>query len=151
MSKVEFVKSEDLETLAKEIIEKENINISGAKIDFLFAVPYISKKIGGKLVKTNDILEHYSGVNFIMQISESLFDVLNDEGRYNLVLYNLCKVGFSTNEKTNQTRYSIASPDVVTFNKINKKNSGHDWFYAMREINSSLFDLEPNEAEGFQI
>ena len=148
---MELTKSELLNDLAEQIIETEGLNLGGAKIEYLFASPNITKKIGGKTIKTNKELNYYSDADFIIEISQDVFNVISKEDKYNLLFNQLLKVGWSTNENNTETKYYIAKPDIVTFNAINKKNNGHDWFYRIRECNSSLYDLNPKEADLFSV
>lgn len=143
--------SDILKEFAEEIIDKEMLDLKGARVKYLMVYPHISKKCAGKCVKSTRELKYFSEADYIIEISNDLWNVLNEELRYILLLNQILKICPVTNDKTGAINYRVVDHDFKGFAKIIKKYGGMDWFYKIRDINSSLYDLSPSETEGFTL
>ncbi|HOP50064.1 MAG TPA: putative metallopeptidase [Ignavibacteriales bacterium] len=143
--------SDILKEFAHDIIDKEMLDLKGARVKYLMAYPHISKKCAGKCIKSTKELKYYSEADYIIEISNDLWSVLDENMKYVLMLNQLLKICPTVNEKTGSINYKVIDHDFKGFAKIIKKYGGMDWYYRMREINASLYDLSPSEAEGFSL
>lgn len=149
---IRYENSEIIGSSAESIIFKEMIDLKGAKVAYLMSYPYIKKNVAAKIVKADKVLKFFaSDVDYVIIVSNEIYNVLNEEMREMLLLNQLLKICPVTNEKTGSIAYKIVDHDFKGFHKMFKKYGGMDWFYKLREINSSLYDLSPSESEAFTV
>ena len=136
-----YVVSDELNDLAEEVIKENKLDLNGARIEYMFVFPHVSKTTAGKCMRTTKELKFYSDKDYIIQISGELYDVLDHDVRKILMLHELLHVHPVNNEKKGEVEYKILDHDVKDFNRI-IKNHGIDWFNKLREEMSSLYELE---------
>jgi hypothetical protein len=112
--------SDILREFANDIIDKEMLDLKGARVKYLLAYPYISKKIAGKCIKASKELKYFSEADYLIEISNDLWNVLNEEMKYILLLNQLLKICPVTNEKTGVINYKVIDHDFKGFAKIIK-------------------------------
>ena len=131
-----FKQDTDLERIIKMVIDEQNIDTANAKICGLRVDPNISDFIAGRCIRSGKELKHFSGYQYIIQVSGQLWDALNDETRYLLVYHELLHIDIKY-KKTGDVTYAIRDHDIKDFRSIIKKY-GVDWINEMNLINSSL-------------
>ena len=148
--KREFTISEELRSMAADIINKECLDIMGAKIEYLFVTPSISKTVAGKTIKANKEMKFLNNVDYIVEVSTDLYERLDASEQYVLLLNQLLKINPTVNESTGEVDYKLIDSNFKGFRKIISKFDGLSTFDKIKEINSSLNDLTPIDADKFK-
>jgi predicted metallopeptidase len=133
--------SEDLKLFANKIADKHNMNFYGAKIEYIFVDPYISKSTIGRCSKARDMYKIWLDVDYIVEIGEQLWNHMNDDQREKLMEHELRHINPICNEKTGEYRFAIRGHDISEFYEM-YKNYGLGWHEEISAINQSLNDLD---------
>lgn len=148
--KKEFEVSDELKKLAEDIIASEKLDISPARVEYLLVHPEISKTIAGRCIRTSKELKFFSSYDYLIEISATLWNALDDSTRYILMLHELKHILPIMDEKTGEWKYDIRKHDVEDFSDIIKKH-GIDWIYKVKLSISSLYDLSPVQSDKITI
>ena len=136
-----YKRSDELRALADQIILSENIDKGEAEIEYLFVWPNISKNTGGKCLKPTKELLYYSKCDFIIEISQEVWDELTEEDQYRLLHHELCHIGSDYDEKTGEYTYSIRKHDIEDFKAVVSKY-GVEWDNTIKAQIYSLYDVD---------
>ena len=149
-AKKEFEVSDELKTLAEEVIKGETLEINPAKVEYLLVYPNISKTVAGRCVRAGKELKFFSGFDYIIEMSGELWDALDDSVRYVLMQHELMHIMPVMNDKTGEWKFELRPHDVEDFGKIIKKH-GVDWISKVKLSISSLYDLTPIQEDKIKI
>lgn len=141
--------STELRELGEAVIEKYNPNAikdTPTKIEYLLVYPNINKKTVGRCIKSRPEYKFLSGFHFVIEMSGDIWDKLNDDTKEIVMYHELLHANASMNDKTGDWRYSIKDHDVKDFYVLIKK-WGVDWFENLKTQVSSIYDLDPEEAD----
>lgn len=133
-----FVQNAQLNNLIKLVVEEENIDIAEAKICGLQVSPSIGDFIAGRCIRSGKQLKHFSGYDYIIEVSGELWDLLNEQTKYLLVYHELLHIGIKY-KKDGSVVYGIVDHDIKDFRNIIKKY-GIDWISEVNLLNSTLVD-----------
>lgn len=139
-----FEVSTELRTLAEDVIQKEGLNITPAKIEYLLVYPNVSKKIAGICKKSGKELKFFTTFDYLIEMSGELWDKLDDKTRYILMQHELMHVKPVINEKSGKWDYKIQDHDVKDFALLIKRH-GIDWISNVKTQMASVYDLEPKD------
>lgn len=151
MGKKEFIECDDeVIELANEVINEHKLDyLNGVKIKYLFVDPYISKTVVAKCIRPNAELQHFSGQDYIIEISSTIWDGLNVDTRKALLWHELKHI-LITSDKDGNTQYKIAPHDLNDFYNIVDK-LGLDWLNAIKVTAASVNDLTPDMQDKIKI
>jgi len=145
----EFIVSEELKELAEEIIKTEKIDIGNANIGYLLVSPNISKTIAGKCKRSGAEFKFFTNLNYLIEISEDIWNALDNEQRRILLYHELMHILVLINKSGDEV-YKIRNHDVEDFAKIINKY-GTDWISVIKNSISSLHDLSPEAYDSIKI
>jgi hypothetical protein len=140
---------DELKTLAEKVITTENMDLEGAKVQYLLVYPYISKRVAGRCIKNNGELNFYSGSDYLVEMSGELWDKLDDTVKYVLTQHELMHILVVTKEN-GDTQFNLRDHDIQDFQTIVKKH-GVDWIQKVKLSMSSLYDMEPADEDKIKI
>ena len=140
----QYIEDPKLEKIAKQVIEAKKINCGPASIGYMLVYPNISKYTGAKCVKCSALVKHFSGLDFVIQISGEMWDMLDDETREILLWHQLLHIDATFKTKTREWKYSIRKHDYADFYEIND-TLGSRWYKTIQATISSLYDLDPKQ------
>jgi len=143
----ELVESEQVREIAQSVIRENRICVDGARIVYQEVVPYISKKQIAKVIKTNNELKHFSSADFIIQVSATTWELMNQVQKETLLLQQLMKLYVATNEKTGEYDFKLIPPQYQTYKRIINAG-GVEVFEQIKALNASINDLTPAETDG---
>lgn len=146
MAKKQFEISVDVQKLATEICDAENIDIRPANVVYLLVYPNISKTVIAKCIKANNELAFFSDADYLVEISGEVWDALDAESKYTLLHHELLHILPLMDEKTGDYNMSLRDHDIVDFRQIITKY-GMDWDARIKAIVSSLYDMTPAEED----
>lgn len=135
-----FSKSEQLEALIKTVIQKQNLYVQDAEICGLLVYPNIAPVVAGRCVRSGKELKFFSGYDYLIQMSEQLWDQLNQQQRYLLTLHELLHIDV-VYKKDGSVSYNIKDHDIQDFKQIITKY-GVDWITQVTVLNQSINDLQ---------
>lgn len=134
-----------LNDVIAKVIQNENVYVGQdghkAKICGLMVAPNISNSIAGKCVKSGRELKHFSGYDYLLQISEQLWGVLSDEIKYLLVYHELLHIDVKWSKNATKPTYALRDHNVKDFRQIIEKY-GIDWIRQIELVSSSLSDRD---------
>lgn len=145
--KVERTFSPDtkLQQMIEQVIYKENMYVGQdtfkAKICGLMVSPNISGTIAGRCVRSGRELRYFSGYDYLLQISEQLWNVLSDEVKYLLVYHELLHIDVKWPKNAVKPTYALRDHNVKDFRQIIEKY-GIDWIKQIELLSSSLSDKD---------
>lgn len=143
-SNKEIVESPEMEELAQQVIEKEGIDIGPASIGFLLMYPNIYKYTVGRARKTSKEEKHYSGNDYIIEISGETWDMLDPETKEKMLYYYLLHVDPVYKADKQEWNLKVRKPDFTDFYEVNEKY-GTEWHKSVQSVVSSLYDLSPKK------
>ena len=126
-----YVENDELDLMAKKVIESEGLDTADAVIKCMIVYPYVSKTVAGRCIRSTNELRYFSECDFIIQMSGDLWDNLNDKTREVLMHHELLHVGY-TLDKEGNVKYTIVKHDIEDFSVIVDKY-GLDWFHTLRD------------------
>lgn len=132
----EFVKDAELESLIHKVIKAEDLDIADAKICGLQVKPSISDSVAGRCIRSGKELKFFSGYDYIIEVSNELWNVIDEQTRYLLVYHELLHIEIKY-KKDSSVVYGIRDHDIKDFKVIIKKY-GVDWISELELINSTL-------------
>src|SRR5699024_903749 len=127
------------EAVAKEVIEKEGIELGPAEVGYFLVYPNISKKRAAKTKKCNKELIHFSGLHYLIQISGELWDMLDEETRYMVVWHQLLHLNPVYKAKNQEWVFKIQKPEYSDYYEI-ADSKGSEWHRTVQATVSSLYD-----------
>lgn len=146
----QFIESNKLETMAGDVIEKRNLDLGPAQVGYLLVYPNISKYRGSKTISTSSEVKHYSGNDYLVEVSGEMWDMLDDETREILLWHQLLHIDPQFKAKKQEWTMKIRKPDFHDFYVINDK-LGNTWYKTIQSTVSSLYDLDPRQEEKVRV
>lgn len=148
--KREYEESEELKFLAEKIITEQKIDVMPAQVGYMIVSPNISKTVPSKTIKTPAELKHFSGFDYLVEVSLDLWTALDEAERYILIHHELLHILPIMNEKTGDYDFKIRKPDFVAFKSILDKY-GTDWKQKIKLSLSSIHNLTPAQEDSIRI
>lgn len=140
----ELIESPDLEKIAKEVIKDHNIELGPAQIGYLLVYPNISKQRAAKCVKATREVKHYSGNDYLIEVSGELWDMLDKDTQKMLVYHELLHIDPVFKAKNQEWKMKLRRPDFSDYYEIND-TFGNEWYKTIQATVSSLYDLDPKQ------
>ena len=144
----EIVESEDLRRIADIVIRENGLEVNLAKVGYCLVAPNISKRVAGRCIRTVAELKHFSEYDFLIEMSSDLWSKLDDDRKKILMLHELLHIDISTHPKSGDLIFKIKDHDIQDFRYVVKKY-GPDWISDLNTINSSLYDIDPDNDPGY--
>lgn len=144
--KRELETADDMKMMAEEIIQSERLDVFPAKIGYFYVWPNISKTSIGTIKTTTKELKFYSGVDYIIEVSGEIWDVLDTTTRRRLLEHQLRHILVLQSEKTGDWSFKLKKHDVQDFSKLIDKY-GSDWIKTIKLCTGSLYGLTPREED----
>jgi len=132
--------------LVEDIVKEKNLDVSGAKIACMLVSPNISKTTVTKIIKSNKELKHFSGYDFVLEISAEVWHNLDTRTQTILLEHQLRHLMVTTNEKTGAYDFKLRQHDIQDFSKV-INDYGTDWSKTIKVTLSSIYDLTPAEED----
>ena len=140
----QFFEDPALEKIAKGVIEEKNIEMGPAEVGFLMVYPNVSKKRAGKCIKTSKEVKHFSGFDYLIEVSGELWDMLDKDTRKIMLLHLILHIEPVFSAKNQEWKFGIRKPDFSDYYRINDKH-GNEWYKTIQATVSSLYDLDPKQ------
>lgn len=140
----QLMESPEVEEIAKEVIETHQIELGPAQIGYLLVYPNISKQRAAKCMKATREVKHYSGNDYLIEISGDLWDMLDKDTKKMLLYHELLHVDPVFKAKNQEWKMQIRKPDFADYYEINDK-FGNEWYKTIQATVSSLHDLDPRQ------
>lgn len=121
-----FTESPEIAQIAANVIKKEKLDVSRARISYLMVSPQIGKNVHGKCIKCNSELTYYADVDYIIEISKLTWDLLDEKARYLLVYHELLHIHIAYDEQKDDYKFLIRKHDIEDFREIVDRH-GVDW------------------------
>lgn len=144
LTEKELIESPELEQLAKEVIEAHKINLGPAQVGYLLVYPNISKLKAAKCMKATREVKHYSGHDYLIEVSGELWDMLDKDTRKMLLYHELLHIDPVFKAKNQEWKMQLRKPDFSDFYEIND-SFGNVWYKTIQATASSLYDLDPRQ------
>lgn len=140
----QLVESPELEQMAARLRESYNIELGPAEVGFILVYPHLSKKQAAKVIKASKEVKHYSGNDYLIEISGELWDMLDDKTQMALLHQQLLRINPVFNAKSQDWSFRIRPDEYRTFYTMNELY-GSNWYKAVQSTQSSLYDLNPSD------
>lgn len=143
-SEKQLMESPEIEKVAKDVIEKYKLEFGPAEVGYLLVYPNISKQKAAKCMKATREVKHYSGNDYIVEVSGELWDMLDSKTKEMVIYHELLHVDPSFKTKNQEWKMNLRKPDFSDFYTINDK-FGNEWYKTVQATASSLYDLDPKQ------
>jgi predicted metallopeptidase len=140
----QLMESPEVEAIAEKVIEKYKMEFGPAEIGYFLVYPNLSKQRAAKCIKANREVKHYSGNDYLIEISGELWDMLDNDTKEMMLYHELMHVDPTFKSKTQEWKMTIRKPDFADFYTINDK-FGNEWYKTIQATASSLYDLDPRQ------
>lgn len=140
----QLMESPEVEAIAKTVIEKHKMEFGPAEIGYFLVYPNLSKQRAAKCMKASREVKHYSGNDYLIEISGELWDMLDNDTKEMMLYHELLHVEPTFKSKTQEWKMLIRKPDFADFYTINDK-FGNEWYKTIQATASSLYDLDPRQ------
>jgi predicted metallopeptidase len=142
----EYEDAPEVEQIAEQVIQDKGMDLHMCDVKYLKVYPHISKTTAGKCKALNRREHHLSGgYDYAIEMSGELWDSLGPDRRYILTWHELMHIYPVYNDNKGEWNYKVRKHDVEDFEDIIEQH-GADWFSEIKDINSSLYDLDPEKA-----
>lgn len=140
----QLMESPEVEAIAKKVIENHKMEFGPAEIGYFLVYPNLSKQRAAKCMKATREVKHYSGNDYLIEISGELWDMLDNDTKEMMLYHELLHVDPTFKSKTQEWKMTIRKPDFADFYTINDK-FGNEWYKTIQATASSLYDLDPRQ------
>lgn len=140
----QLMESPEVESIAKDVIEKYNLEFGPAEIGYFLVYPNLSKQRAAKCMKATREVKHYSGNDYLIEISGELWDMLDSKTKEMMLYHQLLHVDPTFKSKKQEWKMTLRKPDFADFYTINDK-FGNEWYKTIQATVSSLYDLDPRQ------
>jgi predicted metallopeptidase len=144
LSEKELIESPELQEIAAEVIEAHKIELGPAQVGYLLVYPNISKQRAAKCMKATREVKHYSGNDYLIEVSGELWDMLDTDTKKMLLYHELLHIDPVFKAKNQQWKMNLRRPDFADYYEINDK-FGNEWYKTIQATVSSLYDLDPRQ------
>jgi hypothetical protein len=145
-----FEVSPELRKLAEKVIADERLDVYPAKIEYVLEYPNITKSVAGRCIKAGKELNFFGQFDYLIKMSGELWDQLDEQRQYILMLHELKHVLVTQNDETGDWVYKLRDHDVKDFQSILSKY-GADWISDIKTIAASIYDMTTAEQDNFKI
>lgn len=140
----QLMEAPEIEEIAKDVIETHKIELGPAQIGYLLVYPNISKQRAAKCMKSTREVKHYSGNDYLIEVSGDLWDMLDTDTKKMLLYHQLLHIDPVFKAKNQEWKMKLRRPDFSDFYEINDK-FGNEWYKTIQATVSSLYDLDPKQ------
>lgn len=148
--KKEMVESQHLREVAEKVIKKEALeSLNSVRIRYLLVSPEITKKTLARCIKANKEVEFFGDCDYIIEVGEKIWNALDEDRQHLLMFHELLHIKIGEN-KQGDLVLGIQDHDIKDFREIVSKY-GIDWINELKDINSSIYDLEPGDQEDISL
>ncbi len=140
----QFLEDPHMAKLADEVKDEHSIEVGPAQVGYLLVYPNLSKTRAGKTIKASREVKHYSGNDYLVEISGELWDMLDRDTRKMMLLHMLLHIDPTFKAKNQEWKMNLRKPDFSDFYEINDK-FGNEWYKTIQATMSSLYDLDPKK------
>ena len=149
----EYDVSDEVKEVALKVLKNDREKIAAdydqLNIIYMKVFPNISKTTAGLCIKSGKLLKYFSEADVIIQVSGELWDQLNEETRYTLMLHEMKHVGIGYKKNGRMVIY-LNSHDVQDFSDIITKY-GINWIENIKSITASINDFQNGEEDKVRI
>jgi len=140
----QLIESEEMEAIAKKVIETNNMEFGPAQIGYFLVYPNISKQRAAKCMKATREVKYYSGNDYLIEISGEMWDMLDNETKEMLLYHELLHIDPAFKAKNQEWKMNLRKPDFQDYYEINDKH-GNEWYKTIQATVSSLYDMDPRQ------
>ncbi|WP_020403768.1 putative metallopeptidase [Gracilimonas tropica] len=140
----QLMESPEVQALAKQVIEEHKMEFGPAEIGYFLIYPNLSKKRVAKCMKANREVKHYSGNDYLIEVSGEIWDMLGNFEKKMVLLHELLRIDPQFRSKTQEWKMKLRSPDFSDFYATNDKY-GNEWYKTIQATAASLYDLDPRQ------
>lgn len=140
----QLMESPEVEKIARDVIEKNNMEFGPAEIGYFLVYPNISKQRAAKCMKATREVKYYSGNDYLIELSGELWDMLDSKTKEMVLYHELLHIDPSFKSKNQEWKMNLRKPDFSDFYTINDKY-GNEWYKTVQATASSLYDLDPRQ------
>lgn len=140
--KKDFFKSVEMRDMAEKVMEAHGIDIGPASVGCLLCYPNISKKRAAKTIRCNELLQMFSGYDYLVMVSGELWDMLDNDTKKMVLYHQLMQINPVFKTKDQSWVFKLRKPDFQDFYRVNDKH-GNTWYKTVQATVSSLYDLDP--------
>lgn len=144
LSGKELMESPEMQKIAEDVIKTHKIELGPAQVGYLLVYPNISKQRAAKCMKATPEVKHYSGNDFLIEVSGDLWDMLDSDTKKMLLYHELLHIDPVFKAKNQEWQMRIRRPDFADYYEINDK-FGNTWYKTIQATVSSLHDLDPKQ------
>lgn len=143
MAKKRIIESESVKAVAERLFDERKIDRPRvAKIAYFLVSPNISKKTHATCSLADKLLQYYANVDYVIQIGEESWNLLNEKGKEILVLHELNHILEYQNQETGEWHLKLRPHDVQDFAHV-IRNYGMDWFYTHENLENMRGEVKP--------
>ena len=140
----QLMESPEVEAIAKKVVEQHKMEFGPAEIGYFLVYPNISRQKAAKCMKASREVKHYSGNDYLIEISGELWDMLDNQTKEMLLYHELLHIDPDFKSKTQEWKMNLRKPDFSDFYTIND-TYGNEWYKTIQATVSSLYDLDPKQ------
>lgn len=140
----QLMESEEIEAIAKKVIEENNMEFGPAQIGYFLVYPNITKQRAAKCLKASREVKYYSGNDYLIEISGEMWDMLDSETKEMLLYHELLHLDPVFKAKNQEWKMNLKKPDFQDYYEINDK-FGNEWYKTIQATVSSLYDMDPRQ------
>jgi predicted metallopeptidase len=145
-----FIEDPSLITLANKVIETNKLDyLNQVKIRYILVDQYISTSTVAKCIKASKELKHFANIDYIIEISKTVFDKVTTETQELIMFHELLHILLTTNKEGDLVN-KIMPHDIQDFSTIIKKN-GVDWIKELRIATTSILNIDVEKADNIKI
>jgi len=144
LSGKELMESPEMQKIAEDVIKTHKIELGPAQVGYLLVYPNISKQRAAKCMKATREVKHYSGNDYLIEVSGDLWDMLDTDTKKMLLYHELLHVDPVFKAKNQEWQMRIRRPDFADYYEIND-TFGNTWYKTIQATVSSLHDLDPKQ------
>ena len=140
----QLMESPEVEAIARKVVEQHKMEFGPAEIGYFLVYPNISRQKAAKCMKASREVKHYSGNDYLIEISGELWDMLDNQTKEMLLYHELLHIDPDFKSKTQEWKMNLRKPDFSDFYTIND-TYGNEWYKTIQATVSSLYDLDPKQ------
>lgn len=99
--------------------------------------PNITDTVHGRCIKCSAELAYYSNVDYIIEINEATWNILDDKAKYILMYHELLHINIEYNEKKDEYDFKIKKHDIEDFKDIIDRH-GPDWLNFVKQTEEKI-------------
>lgn len=136
--------SEEVAAVARKVIvEKHMDHLVNVGIGYMLVGENINDRTAGRCIKAGRELKFFSGFDFIIQMSQDIWEKLNDEVKFILTYHELKHIGVKEKDDGSVTYY-LVDHDVQDFSDIINEH-GIGWLQLLKDTVASVRDADGKE------